>query len=132
MGKNGFFEKSFKKVKAAASEKMAEYKREKAYERAASKQIKSKARVAGYKAKEKQAVRYAEESARYKTTQKLKAMKRPRPSFSGFGSTTQVSGLNTMLGGSNFLQGYASRAMGKPTSRKKKPQKDTLSKMLGV
>lgn len=132
MGENGFFKKSFRKVKTAASEKMAEYKREKAYERAASKQIKSKARVAGYKAREKQAVRYAEESARYKTTQKLKAMKRPRPSFSGFGGTTKVSGLNTMLGGSNFIQGYASRAMGKPTSRKKKPRKNNLNKMLGV
>ena len=127
MGKNGFFKKTFRKAKSAASEKFEEYKKEKTYERVASKQIKSKARAARYKAREKQAVRYAEKSEEYKTTKRLRAMKRPRPrpSFSG-------AGLNTMLGGSNFLQGYASRAMGKPMRKGKKPKKNNLNKMLGV
>ena len=61
MAKNGFFKKTYRKAKGAASEKYEEYKREKAMERAASKQIKAKAKAAGYQERETQAIRYARE-----------------------------------------------------------------------
>jgi hypothetical protein len=143
MAKNGFIKKSYRKVKAAASEKYVEYKKEKAQERAASKMIRAKARAAGYKEKETQAIRYAKESERYRTTRKLKAMKAPRAAGGTAGSIIgylagpqtrkkglDVGGMNKMLGVGGGFKGYQTAAMGKPKKRKNKSKE--LSRMMGL
>ena len=141
MAKNGFFKKTYRKAKGAASEKYEEYKREKAMERAASKQIKAKAKAAGYRERETQAIRYAKESERYKTSQRLKTMKQPRPSYGGnglsylMGPTTSSkrkgngsSAMNQMLG----VGGGMPTFYGTPSKKKGKKGKDPLSRMVGI
>jgi len=157
MAKNGFFKKTFRKVKAAASEKYEEYKEEhpkslgekekrlsgkryfqlkekaikkegkqyeryeakktlyttrakrKAYKQRMEKRITSKAEAASYQERETQAIRYARESAKYKTSQRLKSMKRPGTSFSqGLSyisgpSTSRKKGSGSSIG--NLLYG---------------------------
>mgnify|MGYP003138155893 CR=1 FL=1 len=125
MAKNGFFKKTFRKAKTAASEKYEEYKKDKAQERAATKTIRAKAKAAGYKEKETQAIRYAREKEKYKTSRRIKAMKDPKTT--GFAAglsylagppSKKGPNISSMLGTGNGLQMYAKRATGK--SRKKR------------
>ena len=141
MAKNGFFKKTFRKVKTAASEKYEEYKKESAYKQAAESRIKKKATEAGYRAKETQSIRYAEEKEKYKTSQRLKSMKRPGTSFSqGLSyisgpSTSRKKGsgssINTMLGASGG-NGMGNLLFGSTGRKKGKKGKDPLSRMVGI
>tara|TARA_R100000656_G_scaffold114808_2_gene87306 strand:+ start:88 stop:600 length:513 start_codon:yes stop_codon:yes gene_type:complete len=130
MAKNGFFKKTFRKAKASASEKYESYRKEKAQEVAAGKLIRKKAKAAGLREKETQAIRYAQETEKYRTSERLKAMKRPRTTFSqGMGylagpTTKKRNGsayskdMNTLLGtGSGFIGAYAKSAVGKPKTK---------------
>jgi hypothetical protein len=99
MAKNGFLKKTFRKAKTVASKKYEEYKKESAYKRAAESRIKKKAKEAGYRAKETQAIRYAQEKEKYKTSQRLKTMKRPGTSFSQ--GLSYITGPSTLKGKGN-------------------------------
>ena len=187
MAKNGFFKKTFRRAKAAASKKYEEYKEEhpkslgekekrlsgkryfqlkekamkkegkqyeryeakkkhqtgsrakrKAYKQRMEKRITSKAEAASYQERETQAIRYARESAKYKTSQRLKAMKKPGTSFSqglsyitgpttlkGKGSGSSINrmlgtsggnGMNTLLFGSTGRQPRSKTKMVKGTT----------------
>lgn len=85
-----------------------------AYSRAADEQIRKKAREAGLREREQQEIRYARESERIRTSQRLKELRAPKKASGGF-----MMGGGSLLGPSPAL----GSALYGPTPRRSTPKR---------
>ena len=91
------------KIKGKAKSVSDDFKHEQAYKKAAQSVIDKKAKVAYYQAKEKEAIKFAEQKAGYEREEKLKSLKQRKTNFgkafTGFSSPNKTIMPMDLFGG---------------------------------